>query len=92
MRCIILIKILIHGESIMNDTKNSWATKKLLSIAEILEILQIKRTTFYYLRKSGAFPAAISITGSQRNQRWRKEDVEEFIEAKRNLAAMQNNM
>ncbi len=76
----------------MNDTKNSWATKKLLSIAEILEILQIKRTTFYYLRKSGAFPAAISVTGSQRNQRWRKEDVEEFIEAKRNLAAMQNNM
>ena len=39
----------------MNDTKNSWAATKLLSIAEILEILQIKRTTFYYLRKSGAF-------------------------------------
>lgn len=75
----------------MNDTKNSWATKKLLSIAEILEILQIKRTTFYYLRKSGAFPAAISITGSQRTQKWRQEDVEEFIEARRNFIAMQSN-
>lgn len=70
---------------------NTNSPMKLLSISEILEILQIKRTTFYYL-KSGAFPAAISITGSQRTQKWRQEDVEEFIEAKRNLAAMQNNM
>lgn len=65
---------------------------KLLSISEILEILQVKIITFYLLRKSGAFPAAISVAGSQRNQRWRIDDVEEFIESKRNLAAMQNNM
>ena len=74
------------------NSSNTNSPMKLLSISEILEILQIKRTTFYLLRKSGAFPAAISVTGSQRNQRWRKEDVEEFIEAKRNLAAMQNTI
>lgn len=74
------------------NSSNMNSSMKLLSISEVLEILQIKRTTFYYLRKSGAFPAAISVTGSQRNQRWRKDDVEEFIEAKRNLAVMQNNM
>lgn len=67
---------------------NTNSPMKLLSISEILEILQIKRTTFYYLRKSGAFPAVISVTGSQRNQRWRKEYVEEFIEAKQNIATM----
>lgn len=75
---------------IQNDNTN--CPFRLLSISEILEILQIKKTTFYYLRKSGAFPAAISVTKSQRNQRWRQEDVEEFIEARKNVAAMQKTI
>ncbi len=77
--------------NIMNS-RNTNSPMKLLSISEILKILQVKRTTFYYLRKSGAFSATISVTGSQRNQRWRKEDVEEFIEAKQNVATMQNKL
>lgn len=62
--------------------------KKLLTINKVLELLQIKRSTFYYLRKNGAFPKPVFITGGQKSQRWIEEDVLEFIAARDKLDAI----
>lgn len=53
---------------------------KLLKLSDVLERLKIKRTSFYYLRKSGAFPEPIYITNSSKSMRWREEDVEYFLD------------
>lgn len=63
---------------------------KLLKLSDVLAQLKIKRTSFYYLRKSGAFPEPIYITNSKKGMRWREEDIEYFLEQREKLKTLIN--
>lgn len=51
----------------------------LLTISDVMNKLQMKRTSFYELRKKGNFPEPINITGNARGQRWLEEDIDNFL-------------
>lgn len=58
----------------------------LLTINDVLKKLQIKRTTFYYLRQCGAFPpASVNVTGTFKGMRWTEDDVDEYLQARQNF-------
>lgn len=60
--------------------------EKLYNLNEILEILGIKRTTFYRLRKVGAFPKPLLLTGNTKSMRWTKEQIEYYLKEKEKYA------
>ena len=53
----------------------------LLNMSDLLKILKAKRSTMYNWINEGIFPKGIKIG---RAVRWHKEDVEAWIEQKRN--------
>ena len=50
--------------------------EQLLSTAQVLERLNVSRTTLHYLEKGGTFPPRIKIG---RSVRWRAADVDAWI-------------
>ena len=54
--------------------------KKLLRIADVLEMTSISRSTLWRLVKAGRFPAPLKVGGPNgRAVRWLREDIEEWI-------------
>lgn len=54
--------------------------KELLTANDVMELLGIKRTTFYKYLKVKKLPTpAVNVTGTKKGNRWTKEQIETFI-------------
>lgn len=58
---------------------NEIVQNRLLTINDVLKFLNIKRTAFYTLRKTGKFPKPVFINDNQKGQRWSEEQVLNYI-------------
>ena len=57
----------------------------LLSIADVLQLCRISRSTFWRIRRSGTFPPPIRI--SSRIQRFDSAAVDEYLASRRAVAS-----
>lgn len=52
---------------------------RLLTTKDVLAIVQMSRTTLYFMIKEGRFPEPVIL--GKRNRRWRENDVREWVAA-----------
>ncbi len=54
-------------------------TDRLLKTSEVAKLLSLSRVTIFRLRRDGKFPEPLKM--SQRCNRWRLSDIEEFMKS-----------
>ena len=54
-------------------------TEVLLKTADVLDLLQVKRTRLHQLVKTGAFPQPIRL--GPKSPRWRQRDIDAWLNA-----------
>lgn len=64
---------------------------ELLTANEVMELLCIKRTTFYKYLKTKKLPAPINILNSQKGHRWTLEQIEKFIKKQQEIYELQKS-
>ena len=53
---------------------------RLLTVREVMEIMNVKYNTIYRLRRAGRFPEAVKI--SERAVRWYESDIDEYLKSR----------
>lgn len=72
-------------EVTMANTKK-YEDDDVLSISDVIDYLQICRTTFYMVRKAKNFPKGFSLTGT-RDCKWRFKEIKEWLEKQKEIPA-----
>lgn len=54
--------------------------RKLLEIDDVIEITSLKRTMLYEMVRDGSFPPPVAIGKAGRLKRWRRADVDWWVE------------